>query len=216
MKKSTFKRCFVMSLLASVVLLWVSLSIRGDAATGQTVDSPAADPGLAKVAALRATGPHPSVADQGRVFGRFVVTWDGEYTEFPKDGKPTRSLRVNGSSDGSWTAAPYKTCVSSTRRSCARRDTSARLCVVSIPSLEPGARLLLTRRVVQSRHLPAAQWEKIGSFFSAKNVNCTTSVYRNQRPSPIVLVASETVEWEEGQRGHILNDNELRCFYQLQ
>jgi hypothetical protein len=36
-------------------------------------------------------GPHPSLGDQAKVFGRFVGTWDGEYIEFSKDGKETRS-----------------------------------------------------------------------------------------------------------------------------
>ena len=34
-------------------------------------------------------GPHPSLGDQARVFGRFVGTWDVEYTDFSKDGKVT-------------------------------------------------------------------------------------------------------------------------------
>jgi hypothetical protein len=77
MKRSTFTRWFVMSLLASAVLLWAGLSIRDAAATGKTSDSPATDPRLAIVTALRATGPHPSLGDQAQVFGRFVGTWGG-------------------------------------------------------------------------------------------------------------------------------------------
>ncbi len=34
---------------------------------------------------------HPSLGDQAKVFGRFVGTWDGEYTEFSKDGNATHS-----------------------------------------------------------------------------------------------------------------------------
>jgi hypothetical protein len=37
--------------------------------------------------ALQAMGPHPSLGDQAKVFGRFVGTWDVEYTDFSKDGK---------------------------------------------------------------------------------------------------------------------------------
>jgi hypothetical protein len=91
MKRSIFARWFVMWLLISVVLLWAGLNIRGAAATGKTSDPPAADPRLAMVTALRATGPHPSLGDQAQVFGRFVGTWDGDYNEFAKDGKTTRS-----------------------------------------------------------------------------------------------------------------------------
>jgi hypothetical protein len=40
---------------------------------------------------LKALDPHPSLGDQAKVFGRFIGTWDGEYTEFSNDGKVTRS-----------------------------------------------------------------------------------------------------------------------------
>ena len=41
------------------------------------------------VTALQAMGPHSSLGDQAKVFGRFVGTWDVEYTDFSKDGKVT-------------------------------------------------------------------------------------------------------------------------------
>ena len=46
---------------------------------------------LDMVAGLEALGPHPSLGEQAQVFGRFVGIWDGEYTEFSKDGKTTHS-----------------------------------------------------------------------------------------------------------------------------
>jgi hypothetical protein len=65
---------------------------RGAATTGNTRNAPAADPRLDMITALQALRPHPSLADQANVFGRFVGTWDGEYTEYSKDGKATHSL----------------------------------------------------------------------------------------------------------------------------
>jgi hypothetical protein len=78
-------------LLASVFLLWASFSLRGAAATGKTGKPPATDPRLDMITALPAMGPHPSLGDQAKVFGRFIGTWDGEYTEYSKNGETTRS-----------------------------------------------------------------------------------------------------------------------------
>jgi hypothetical protein len=91
MKESTFTRWLAVWLLASIFLSWASLSIRGAAATGKARNAPATDPRLDMVTALQSMGPHPSLGDQAKVFGRFVGTWDGEYTEFSKDGKTTHS-----------------------------------------------------------------------------------------------------------------------------
>jgi hypothetical protein len=41
------------------------------------------------VAALEASGPHPSLGDHASVLNRLVGTWDVEYTDFSKDGKVT-------------------------------------------------------------------------------------------------------------------------------
>jgi hypothetical protein len=83
-------------LLASGFLVWTGLDIRGAATTGRDTTAPATDPRLDMVAALQAMGPHPSLGEQAKVFGRFVGVWDGEYTEFSRDGKETRS-------SGEWT-----------------------------------------------------------------------------------------------------------------
>jgi hypothetical protein len=82
MKTFTFARWFAACSLVSVCLWWANPSISIAAA---------ADPRLDMVVTLRALGPHPSLGDQAQVFGRLVGTWDGEYTEFSKDGKATRS-----------------------------------------------------------------------------------------------------------------------------
>ncbi len=90
MKKSPFTRWFGVGLLASVCLSWASLSVRGPAAKGKARNA-ATDPRLDMVTALQALGPHPSLGDQAKVFGRFVGTWDAEYTELSKDGRATHS-----------------------------------------------------------------------------------------------------------------------------
>jgi hypothetical protein len=41
------------------------------------------------VTVLKAMGPHPSLGDQAKVFGRLIGTWDVEYADFSKDGKVT-------------------------------------------------------------------------------------------------------------------------------
>ena len=90
------KKHYAVWLLASGFLVWVSLIIGGAAATGRSTTEPATDPRLDMVAILQAMGPHPSLGEQAEVFGRFVGVWDGEYTEFSKDGKTTHS-------SGEWT-----------------------------------------------------------------------------------------------------------------
>jgi hypothetical protein len=72
-------------------LSWASYGIRGAAATGKARNAPATDPRLDAVTALQAMGPHPSLGDQAKVFGRFVGTWYGEYTEFSKGEKANYS-----------------------------------------------------------------------------------------------------------------------------
>jgi hypothetical protein len=91
MKISTFTRWFAAFSLVSALLWWANLSISGAATTEKASNAPATDPRLDLVTALQAKGPHPSLGDQANVFGRLVGTWDGEYTEFSKDGKETRS-----------------------------------------------------------------------------------------------------------------------------
>jgi hypothetical protein len=49
------------------------------------------DPGPEMVTARQAWGPHPSSGGQAKVFGRLVGVWDGEYTEFSRNGNETRS-----------------------------------------------------------------------------------------------------------------------------
>ena len=90
MKQSTFTRWFAVW-LALGFLWWAGFSNRSAAATGKAGNAAAADPRFDMVTALRAMGPHPSLGDQAKDFGRFVGTWDGEYNEFSKDGKTARS-----------------------------------------------------------------------------------------------------------------------------
>jgi hypothetical protein len=57
------------------------------AATAQAGNTPATDPRLDLVTALEAMGPHPSLGDEAKLFGRLVGTWEVKYTDFSKDGK---------------------------------------------------------------------------------------------------------------------------------
>ena len=85
------KKHYPVWLLASGFLVWMSLGIRDPAATARDATTPSTDPRLDMVAGLEAMGPHPSLGAQAQVFGRFVGIWDGDYTEFSKEGKTTHS-----------------------------------------------------------------------------------------------------------------------------
>jgi len=76
------KKHFALWLIASG--LSSSLSAAGDV--------PATASSLNLTTALKATSPHPTLADQTQVLGRLVGSWDVEYTTFAKDG--TSSLRT--------------------------------------------------------------------------------------------------------------------------
>jgi hypothetical protein len=89
MLKGFFTRWFLLWFVAAVLLLCISLGIRVAAATGKAGSSPASDPRLDVVTALKAGGAHPSLGDRASVFERLVGTWDVEYSDFSKDGKVT-------------------------------------------------------------------------------------------------------------------------------
>ncbi|PYT07009.1 MAG: hypothetical protein DMF60_08010 [Acidobacteria bacterium] len=54
-------------------------------------DNKHAEPRLAMTAALSASGPHPSLGDEARVFDRLVGTWDCDYTFYAEDGSATHA-----------------------------------------------------------------------------------------------------------------------------
>jgi hypothetical protein len=81
------RRNFVLQ--AAIVASCLTLCI--GVATTSASTTPTIDPRLDMVTALQAMGPHPSLGDQAKVFGRFVGTWDAAYTEFSKDGKAIHS-----------------------------------------------------------------------------------------------------------------------------
>jgi hypothetical protein len=91
MKTYIFTRWFAAFSLVSVLSWWADPSVSGVAATEKVGNAAESDARLDMVTALQATGPHPSLGAQANVFGRFVGIWDGEYTEFSKDGKATHS-----------------------------------------------------------------------------------------------------------------------------
>jgi hypothetical protein len=86
MKKDIFTQRFTACLLAAIFLLSMSPGIYA-AAAGQAGNTDATDPRLDMVKALEAMGPHPSLGNQAKIFGRLVGTWDVEYTDYSKDGK---------------------------------------------------------------------------------------------------------------------------------
>ena len=53
--------------------------------------SRAADPRRDMIAVLPALGPHPSLGHHGDVFGRFVGTWDADYSFIAEDGSVRHS-----------------------------------------------------------------------------------------------------------------------------
>jgi hypothetical protein len=77
MRINALVRWFAVWLLASICS-WPSLC-----------NGASTDPRLDMVTALRSMGPHPSLGDEAKVFGRLVGTWDVDYTDFSKDGKET-------------------------------------------------------------------------------------------------------------------------------
>ena len=68
--------------------------VEEDHFTRRIPDPTGSDPDMAGT--LQAAGPHPSLGDGAKVFDHLVGTWDGEYNEYSKDGKTTRS-------SGEWT-----------------------------------------------------------------------------------------------------------------
>jgi len=85
--RSIFMRWFLVWFLAALILLYISLGFRVAAATGKAGSTSAPDPRFAMSTALRATGPHPSLADHASVLSRLVGTWDVEYMDISQDGK---------------------------------------------------------------------------------------------------------------------------------
>jgi hypothetical protein len=88
MKMRIFTRWLAVWLLASFCL---SSAILGNGAsiTRQRAGALADDPRLDMVRSIQAVGPHPSLADPAKIFDGFVGSWNVEYTDFSKDGKPT-------------------------------------------------------------------------------------------------------------------------------
>lgn len=91
MTKTNRTRWIWFSLVAAGILCVPSSSIRGAAAAGAVQNAPAPDTRLDMITALQAPGPHPSLGDQANVFGRFVGTWDADYTMFDEQGKAIHS-----------------------------------------------------------------------------------------------------------------------------
>ena len=88
MSKSAVTWWLATWLLASLGLFCATLG-EGASTTGKPAEADATDSRLDMVTALKAMGPHPSLGDRAKVFGRLVGAWDVEYTDFSKDGNVT-------------------------------------------------------------------------------------------------------------------------------
>jgi len=86
MTKDLIARWLAAWLLASFCLSWASLS-NGASTAVKPGEALVVDPRLDMVTAIKAMGPHASLGDQAKVFGRLVGTWDVDYADFKKDGK---------------------------------------------------------------------------------------------------------------------------------
>jgi hypothetical protein len=86
---TTIARWFAACPLAAALLSLACVSITADAAAENTKNMAGTESRRDLVDALQAMGPHPSLGDQAKVFGRFVGTWDVAYADFSKDGKVT-------------------------------------------------------------------------------------------------------------------------------
>src|SRR5215470_4950828 len=64
---------------------------KGTAGDGPTATPRRADPRGDMVAVLPARGPHPSLGHHADLFGRFVGTWDADYSFIAEDGSVRRS-----------------------------------------------------------------------------------------------------------------------------
>src|SRR5262245_3261637 len=67
-------------------LVLAILSLAAGSSSQTAVAQQPSDPRQAMIAALSATGPHPSLGDEARVFDRLVGTWDCDYGFYAADG----------------------------------------------------------------------------------------------------------------------------------
>ena len=70
-------------LSVAVLLFWSAIEADGQ--------QKSVEPSKAMITALPASGPHPSLGDEARIFDRFVGTWDAAYAEYGNDGSVNRS-----------------------------------------------------------------------------------------------------------------------------
>jgi hypothetical protein len=85
LKQSTWLR--ILGAVAATSLLSLAFSAVFETVGAQQTP----DPRQAMVKALSASGPHPSLGDEARVFDRFVGVWDCDYTFFAEDGGVSRA-----------------------------------------------------------------------------------------------------------------------------
>jgi hypothetical protein len=88
--RTAFLRSIAVCLLASGLVAWAAAGISHTVKTAGDTTVSSADPRLDLLAALQATGPNASMGAQAKGLGRFVGTWNVEYTDFLRDGRTIR------------------------------------------------------------------------------------------------------------------------------
>ena len=85
---------FSVWLMTLQVLLPLANASGSAAPVGDATRTPATSPKLDIIRALQAACPRPSLGDAADIFDRFVVTWDGKYTEYSMDGRAMQDLFI--------------------------------------------------------------------------------------------------------------------------
>ena len=83
---STITKAYPGLLLLGIVLACAALLAEHVKALESTQSAPASDARRDMIKALEASGPHPSLGEQARVFDRLVGTWDCDYSFYRDDG----------------------------------------------------------------------------------------------------------------------------------
>jgi len=91
MTRSNFARCIAVAVGLSSALWGTSFHSTQAAKLEQTQTETAGDPRRDMVTILQSMGPASSLGDQAKVFGRFVGTWDADFSFHSKDGSVSHS-----------------------------------------------------------------------------------------------------------------------------
>lgn len=90
MKLLSGKRMEIFGLVGVALIAALTVGFRQASLSSSHAGTAPPDPRQAMIAALGASGPHPSLAGEARTFDRFVGTWDSEYTFYLADGRVSK------------------------------------------------------------------------------------------------------------------------------